>query len=458
MLISGLDDEQREVATAATPLAVIAGAGSGKTRALTHRIAYQVAAGGYQADAVLALTFTNRAAAELRHRLRDLGVRSANARTIHSAALRQVRFFWPKAYGFEFPKLLPDRSGLLHEALGQLGVGAEQAVVRAISQEISWAKANNVTVAAYPGLAEGAGRVVPGLDPTDAGRAFGRYEHLKSAAGWVDFDDILLCCCALLDDNPGVAYQVRESYRHLLVDEYQDVSGLQQALLRLWLGPGEDICVVGDPAQTIHSFAGASERFLLDFEHQYDNAQVLRLDRDYRSSPQIVAVANQLAERCGIGGVVLRAIAADGSAVEYSGSSSEADQAEELADWLWSQHEAGLAWGELAVLYRIHAQAELLLPVLSARGIPASVRSEDAPESGEHAPPRDAVTLATLHASKGLEWPGVAIIGVQAGMLPFALATTSAQVAEEARLLYVGFTRAKRILRVSWSGSPSPFL
>jgi DNA helicase-2/ATP-dependent DNA helicase PcrA len=458
LLISGLDAEQREVAVAPTPVAVIAGAGSGKTRALTHRIAYQVAGGAQQPDAVLALTFTNRAAGELRHRLRELGMPAVNARTIHSAALRQVRFFWPKAYGFEFPKLLPERSGLLNEALGQLQVRAEATMVRALSSEISWAKVNNVTPAGYPELAEAAQRSVPGLDPVTAGRAFGRYEHLKSAAGLIDFDDILLCCCAMLAENPGVAYQVRESYRHLLIDEYQDVSPLQQALLRLWLGEGDDLCVVGDPAQTIHTFAGATGRFLLGFEQEYPNAQVIRLDRDYRSSPQIVAAANELAGRCRIPAVRLRSAAKDGPGVEYLGSDTEADQARELADWLIAQHQAGLDWSDLAVLYRIHSLGESLLGLLTARGIPCTLRGDDEQSASEHAPPRAEVTLATLHAAKGLEWEAVAMIGVQPGMLPFALATSEEQLAEEARLCYVGMTRAKRILRISWVGTPSAFL
>jgi DNA helicase-2/ATP-dependent DNA helicase PcrA len=452
-LLAELDEGQRVVATAAAPVVVLAGAGSGKTRAITFRIAYQVAVGGYRPESVLAVTFTSRAAQELRQRLGALGVHVA-ARTFHSAALRQISFFWPKAYGFELPKVLPDRSGLLAEVLGDLQLPTSEAAQRELSTEISWAKTSNISFDDYADLASGAHRSTTELEPSDIARALGRYEYSKAAQGWIDFDDVLLCCCAMLDENPGIAYQVRETYQHLVVDEYQDVSGLQQSLLRLWTGDDQDLCVVGDPAQTIHSFAGATPKYLLGFPAEHPDAEVVRLDRDYRSTPQIVALANHIASFNAMPPAPLRSVQPDGPPPLLIAHSSDEDEALGIAAWLSERRQSQIPWNELAVLYRVHAQGELLRRVLRDAGIPVWVRQSE--ETGYL--PQDKVTLTTLHASKGLEWQAVAMAGVQEGSLPFALAVTPAQVAEEARLCYVGVTRAKRELRVSWVRQPSRFL
>ncbi|MDR1236652.1 MAG: ATP-dependent helicase [Propionibacteriaceae bacterium] len=452
-LLAELDESQRQVATAAAPVAVLAGAGSGKTRAITYRIAYQVAIGGYRPESVLAVTFTSRAAQELRQRLAMLGVH-ATARTFHSAALRQISFFWPKAYGFELPKVLPDRSGLLTEVLIDLQLPANEVALRELSTEISWAKTSNITFSDYAELASGAHRSSAELEPQDIARALGRYEYAKSAQGWIDFDDVLLCCCAMLDENPGIAYQVRDTYQHLVVDEYQDVSGLQQSLLRLWTGEGQDLCVVGDPAQTIHSFAGATPKYLLGFGSEHPDAEIVKLDWDYRSTPQIVALANHVAGFNAMPPAPLRSVQPDGPAPLLIAHSSDEDEALGIADWLRERRRSQFTWDEMAVLYRVHAQGELLRRVLQDAGIPVWVRQSE--ETGQL--PSDRVTLTTLHAAKGLEWQAVAMAGVQEGSLPFALAVTGSQLAEEARLCYVGVTRAKRELRVSWVRQPSRFL
>ena len=273
LLLAALDPEQREVATALHgPVAVIAGAGTGKTRAITHRIAYGVAVGAYQPTAVLAVTFTTRAAGEMRGRLQQLGARGVQARTFHSAALRQAQYFWPKAYGGEFPSVLDNRMSLVAESASRLRVRVDTARLRDLLGEISWSKVSNTTPEDYPRVAAPLGRTVSGIDPETVARIFTGYEELKRQRGRIDFEDILLCTAALLAEHDEIRVQVQRTYRHLVVDEYQDVSPLQHRLLELWRGDRAELCVVGDPAQTIHSFAGAQADFLTGFGRRHPTA------------------------------------------------------------------------------------------------------------------------------------------------------------------------------------------
>ncbi len=297
-LLSALDPEQQEVATTLRgPVAVIAGAGTGKTRAITHRIAYGVATGVYRPSAVLAVTFTQRAAGEMRGRLQELGVPGVQARTFHSAALRQAQFFWPKTYGGELPGVLDHRMGAVAEAAGRLRVTVDTPRLRDLVGEIGWAKVSNVGPEEYAQVAAARHRSLAAFDHETVARVFAGYEEVKRERGRIDFEDILLCTAALISDHPEVADQVRSTYRHLVVDEYQDVSPLQQALLDLWRGDRTDVCVVGDPAQTIHSFAGAQADFLTGFARRHPGATVIKLVRDYRSTPQVVGCANTIMER-----------------------------------------------------------------------------------------------------------------------------------------------------------------
>lgn len=539
-LLAGLDAEQREAATSfGTPVAVIAGAGTGKTRALTHRIAYGVATGAYRPQAVLALTFTTRAAGELRTRLRELGLPGVQGRTFHSAALRQAQYFWPRAYGTELPGVSDDRVGILAAAARKLRLAPDSGQLRDLLTEVSWAKVSNVAAADYPELATRAGREVSGLDAAQVGRLLGVYERVKAERGVIDFDDILLCTVALLAENADVAEEVRGTYRHLLVDEYQDVSPLQQTLLEAWLGDGRDHCVVGDPAQTIHSFAGASPVYLNTFAVRFPDARLIRLVRDYRSTPQVVALANKVAASTRLGTVQLQSQCDDGPEPRVVPCADELAEATLVARWLAEQHEAGVRWRDLAVLYRVHAQSPLFEAALTDAGVPFVVRggegfysraevrqavaelsraagrdasvpavdgcravlvrlgwSEQAAPSAqgrvrerweslaavlalaedlaaarpgadlaalvaeleqraqaEHPLSADGVTLSTLHAAKGLEWTAVALVGVQEGTLPLSLARGPEQLAEEARLCYVGITRAKSALLITWSRS-----
>ncbi|HZL75309.1 MAG TPA: ATP-dependent helicase, partial [Propionibacteriaceae bacterium] len=262
-LLSDLDPEQRQVATALNgPVAVIAGAGTGKTRAITYRIAYGVATGVYNPTSVLAVTFTTRAAGELRGRLQRLGAHGVPARTFHSAALRQAQYFWPQVYGGELPQVLDNRMPLIAEAASRLRVKIDTPGLRDLVAEISWAKVSNVSAEDYPRLAAQHNRRIASYDPETVSRIFAAYEKAKRDRARIDFEDILLCAAALMSEHPEIAETIRRTYRHLVVDEYQDVSPLQEALLNLWRGERAELCVVGDPAQTIHSFAGAQASYL----------------------------------------------------------------------------------------------------------------------------------------------------------------------------------------------------
>ncbi|MGO4955773.1 ATP-dependent DNA helicase UvrD2 [Luteococcus sp. Sow4_B9] len=553
VVLEALDAEQRQVATTFdAPVAVIAGAGTGKTRAITHRIAYGALTGALDPRGVLAVTFTTRAAGEMRSRLHQLGVGSVQARTFHSAALRQIQFFWPRAYGVELPEVTDRRMSLVAEAASRSGLQVDTGLLRDLVGEISWAKVSNVTAGEYPAIARAANRVLAGADPETVARVFTAYETAKRNRGQIDFDDILLCTAALLSEHEDVAMQVRQQYRHFVVDEYQDVSPLQQTVLNLWLGERRDLCVVGDPHQSIHAFAGARADFLTGFAVAHPGTRVIRLVRDYRSTPQVVDLANkvmaprraaQLAAHAAgtagsLQGVNLVAQQPSGPAVEFGSHPEEAEEARAIAEWLTARHGEGVEWREMAVLFRINAQSPVLEAALSERRIPylvrgsdkfyerpeirqalaqlrAAVRAEpegpglpllkdvlagvgwsqeppegsgsvrekweslnalvdlahdiavDNPEHGlvelvgalneraalQEAPVSQGVTLGTLHASKGLEWDAVALFGMQEGTLPFVLATTPEQLDEEKRLLYVGITRARRHLRISWSRS-----
>ncbi|MEU0861021.1 ATP-dependent helicase, partial [Streptomyces griseofuscus] len=293
-VLEGLDPEQREVATALRgPVCVLAGAGTGKTRAITHRIAYGVRSGILQPASVLAVTFTNRAAGEMRGRLRQLGAQGVQARTFHSAALRQLQYFWPKAVGGSLPRLVDRKIQLVADAAAGLGTRLDRGELRDVTGEIEWCKVTQTIPADYPYAAAKAGREAP-RDPTEIAHLYAAYEDLKRDRAVIDFEDVLLLTVAVLQDRQDIAEQVRAQYQHFVVDEYQDVSPLQQRLLDLWLGDRDDLCVVGDASQTIYSFTGATPDHLLDFRARHPGATVVKLVRDYRSTPQVVRLANGL--------------------------------------------------------------------------------------------------------------------------------------------------------------------
>ena len=293
-VLDALDPEQREVAAHPSgPMCVLAGAGTGKTRAITHRIAYGVLSGVYQPQRVLAVTFTARAAGEMRTRLRDLGVGGVQARTFHAASLRQLHYFWPQAIGGASPEVMPHKASAVAEAGGRLRLRLDSAGVRDLASEIEWSKVSLLTPESYAAAATAQRREPPaGLDATAMARLVAAYEEVKTERGVIDFEDVLLLMVGILREHDEVARAVRSQYRHFVVDEYQDVNRLQQTLLELWLGERRDLCVVGDPAQTIYSFTGASPEHLLGFRTRHPEARTVELVRNYRSTPQVVGLAN----------------------------------------------------------------------------------------------------------------------------------------------------------------------
>ncbi len=542
-MLEALDPEQRQVAEALRgPVRVLAGAGTGKTRAITHRIAHGVAQGVYAPTEVLALSFTTRAAGEMRERLRSLGAPGVQARTFHSAALRQLRFFWPRVHGRDLPELTESKLGMVALAARRQRLSVDQATLRDLASEIEWAKVSNVAPDSYAALARARGRAVSGLEPEVVARAFDAYEEVKRGQGRMDMEDVLLFGAGLLADNEAVAAQVRRQYKWFVVDEFQDVSPLQNALLDLWLGGRDELCVVGDPAQTIYSFAGADARYLREFTQRFPKATSVELVRNYRSTPQVVAAANALLAGTSSKGVDLVAQRPSGAAITYREASDEVAEADAVADRAAALRASGTPASRMAVLLRINAQSERFEEALAARGIPYVVRGAarffDRPEvrqaitlvrgaarSGEasgpvadavvavlsqmghsteppegrgevrnrweslqalvdlaadfgrerpdaglgdlvddldrrageqHAPVADAVTLATIHSAKGLEWDAVFVAGMHEKMMPISQARTPAEVEEERRLLYVAMTRARDELCVSWASAREP--
>ncbi|CAM5384627.1 ATP-dependent DNA helicase UvrD2 [Streptomyces tanashiensis] len=551
-VLDGLDPEQREVALALNgPVCVLAGAGTGKTRAITHRIAYGVRAGILQPSSVLAVTFTNRAAGEMRGRLRQLGAGGVQARTFHSAALRQLQFFWPKAVGGELPRLLERKIQVVAEAAARCRIRLDRNELRDVTSEIEWAKVTQTVPADYPAAVAKSVREAP-RDPAEIGQIYAMYEQLKRDRSVIDFEDVLLLTVGILQDRHDIADQIRRQYQHFVVDEYQDVSPLQQRLLDLWLGDRDNLCVVGDASQTIYSFTGATPDHLLNFRTRHPGATVVKLVRDYRSTPQVVHLANGLLSqargRAAEHRLELISQRDPGPEPVYTEYADEPAEAEGTARRIRDLIASGVPAGEIAVLYRINAQSEVYEQALADAGVPYQLRGaerfferqevreagialrgaaraggndsllddvEDLPAqvravlstkgwtsqapagsgavrdrweslaalvrlaedfarakpgatlsdlvaelderaAAQHAPTVQGVTLASLHAAKGLEWDAVFLVGLTEGMMPITYAKTDEQVEEERRLLYVGVTRARVHLTLSWALSRSP--
>ncbi|HWA67269.1 MAG TPA: ATP-dependent DNA helicase UvrD2 [Mycobacteriales bacterium] len=538
-VLSGLDEEQRQAVTAPRgPVCILAGAGTGKTRAVTHRIAYQVIDGQIAPSHVLAVTFTTRAAGELRSRLRGLGADGVQARTFHSAALRQLTYFWPRISSGARPTLIESKLPSIRAAAAACKLAVPVAGQRDLASEVEWAKAALVEPADYAVRARAAHREPP-FPFEDVQRVFAAYEKVNADRDQIDFEDLLLLMAAAIENSRSISDEVRERYRHFTVDEYQDVNPLQQRLLDAWLGDRDDLCVVGDPNQTIYSFTGASPHYLREFGRRFPAASVVRLVRDYRSTNQVVTLANRIEPESR-----LRAQAGDGPEPAFASYDDEPAEAAAVASRIAALREAGVPLREQAVLFRVNAQSEVYEAALADAGIPYVVRGgqrfferrevreamtrlrgaarpesqtsgeslpsivadvltamgyRDTPPSGagaardaweslraivglaeelaaadpaadlsafvgelvarqdaQHAPPVDGVTLASLHAAKGLEWDAVFLVGLVDGTLPIIHASTAEQIAEERRLLYVGVTRARRHLNLSWALARAP--
>jgi len=377
-ILDALDPEQREVATALHgPVCVLAGAGTGKTRAITHRIAYGVRVNAYAPQSVLAVTFTARAAGEMRQRLRALGAQGVQARTFHAAALRQLSYFWPQVVGGQMPQLVEHKAPLVGRAARQAGLTPDRLTVRDLASEIEWAKVSLVSAGDYAQRVAADGRPTPaGTSPQQVADVMRAYEEAKTEAVVLDFEDILLLLADVIGRHAEVGDQIRRQYRHFVVDEYQDVSPLQQFLLEQWMGDRNELCVVGDPAQTIYSFAGASPRHLLDFTRTHPDATVVRLVRDYRSTPQVVNLANGLmAKRGGTrAGVELISQRPSGPEPIYTAFDDETAEADGVAARIAALIDAKVPASEIAVLYRTNSQSEALEEALAERGIGYLIR------------------------------------------------------------------------------------
>ena len=542
-LLAGLDPEQREVAVAARgPVCVLAGAGTGKTRAITYRIAYAALSGMVDPAHVLALTFTVRAAGELRGRLRQLGVGQVRASTFHAAALRQLNYFWPRVIGGRPPQLIDSKAGLVREAAKRVQVRLDgtPGALADTAAEIEWAKVIQVRPDGYSAAAAAAGRsAVAGADNLAA--VYAAYEELRRERHLIDFESVLELTAAILLDSRAAADQVRGIFRHFVVDEFQDVNPLQKLLLEAWLGDRDDLCVVGDPNQVIYSFTGATSSYLTGFTAEFPDATVVRLVRDYRSTPQVVAVANQLIKSDS----PLAAQRPPGPRpllIEYPDDAAEAAG---LASRARALIAAGVPSREIAVLVRVNADTERFELALAEAGLPyvirgaerfyerpvvrqalvllrGAARGDAAGDSGDslpdsvrhvltgigltlrpppglrgaaaarenweslaaiaqladdmcaarpkatladfsaeltmradlgHAPAVDGVTLASMHAAKGLEWDAVLLPGLVEGLMPIVHARTAEAVEEERRLLYVAVTRAREHLYLSWASA-----
>ena len=541
-ILEALDNEQRAVALATRgPVCVIAGAGTGKTRAITHRIAYAAAIGVMDPHKVLALTFTARAAGEMRMRLRSLGVPAVAARTIHAAALKQITFFWPQVFGGRTPDLITSKASFITEAIkraeltGELSITSRD-LLRDIASEIEWAKVSQVAPADY--LSElGKRATKPRINAEQIAKVYTAYESVKTQERAMDFEDVLLLTTAMIEQEREVRERVQDQYRFFTVDEYQDISPLQQRLINAWLGSRQEICVVGDPAQTIYSFAGATPVFLNSFTNRFPEAEVVRLTTGYRSTPEITFMANSVLRKAQMGQELV-ALNDHGDKPSVDAFKDESAEVAGIVDWIKQLLNDGTQAQEIAVLARTNSQLNTLERAMNAAKLPYQIRNSDRffdrpdvreflklvrnasviPTQGvswldelrtlaqpfltgahidgiaallhlareldgdngftpknlrtylreledrvqqNNPPTMPVATLATLHAAKGLEWERVFLMGVSEGLLPLENSSTSndqASIDEERRLFYVGITRAKVDLHLSYRGKPSRFL
>ncbi len=369
-VLADLDDSQREAVTAVSgPVCVIAGAGTGKTRVITRRIAYGVATGAFRAERTMALTFTAKAAGEMRGRLRALGIETVAARTFHAAALAQLNHFWPRVAASHAPALVPSKLRTLAHAAADRGIAADTATLRDVMAGIEWRKVNMLTIAEFTSARpDGVGA----LDADAVGRLHAGYEEVKDARRQIDFEDVLLTCAGMLESEPKVAQEVRDQYRHFTVDEFQDVSALQDRLLRLWIGDRDDLCVVGDPNQAIYGFAGADPRYLLDFPERFPRVTAVRLERNHRSAQPVLRLANRII-RGQPGALQLRGDGPDGPDPAVTRYDTDRAEAEGVAAAVTGLLAAGVRPAGIAVLYRTTAQSAELAGAFARAGIPVTV-------------------------------------------------------------------------------------
>jgi DNA helicase-2/ATP-dependent DNA helicase PcrA len=541
-ILDALNPAQREAARSTTgPVAILAGAGTGKTTTITHRIAYQVASGAFNPGRILAVTFTEKAAGELKARLARLSVQGVEARTFHSAALSQLHRLWPEHTGGPVGDILDHKAPLIASLANALPPPHKFLPRRELASEIEWAKNRMVEPGGYLDELVATDHTPP-IPAELMQRIYEGYERRKRSTGRLDFEDMLGLTVRLFDEHDAAVREARERYQAFTVDEYQDVNPLQQALLDRWLGDRDELCVVGDDYQTIYGFTGASPGYLLQFEERFPGARILRLEENYRSTPEVLALANRLSDALGGYEKTLRATRAPGPAPVLRPVPGEAAEPGFVVDEVRRLHDSeGVHFEDMAVLYRINARSEQFEEALADAGIPFQVKDgaflrrpgpravlarlrreelaedvvhvvdrvtahlgfdpEAEPDSEEEATRQSdlarlralageftashgngtvpefidelarrfsveqsgrGVNLMTYHRAKGLEFDAVFLPRLLDRELPFRSGRSQAPVEEERRLLYVGITRAKRFLFVTWPADarhgPSPFL
>lgn len=503
-ILEGLDERQRTAATTLNgPVRIIAGAGAGKTRTVTRRIAYACATGAWRPERTLAVTFSVKAAAEMRARLHQLGLAGASAHggrpgspdaagvtaaTFHSAALHQLNSVWADVCEAPFPHLIEDQRDVASRAITRVTANADTdpITVRDVLAEINWAKVSLVAPEDYGRVIVAAKRMPPaGLSPQRFVDIYAAYEREKTSRGEIDFDDILLLVCHIMDDFPEAAAQIRSTIGWLTVDEYQDVSPLQHRLMMLWLGGGgaegkaalnRNVCVVGDPAQTIYSFAGASSWDLLRFSDEFGPlAADVDLNTDYRSTPEVVSLANAVLAAAPNRQDYLRLVSARDSGAKVSRTAYDTDleEAQGVAARIDRMVRNGAKPSDCAILTRINAQQPVFGAALRQYGLRFRVRkdsgwqtsalSTDAASrqalleamgldgAGDVAKDDPGVTISTIHAAKGLEFDHVFLVGCSEGLLPYGAPDWGELLEEERRLMYVAITRAQDSLHLSFA-------
>ncbi|HKG44724.1 MAG TPA: ATP-dependent DNA helicase UvrD2 [Gaiellaceae bacterium] len=526
-ILDGLNPEQRRAAEAVRgPVCILAGAGSGKTTTITRRIAWQVASGAVRSHEILAVTFTDKAAGEMRTRLARLGVEGVEARTFHSAALSQLR----RAKGEGPGRILSSKALLLRQIGNSLPPPFRFRPAGDLATEVEWAKNRRLTPQTYR---DGLAGHEPPIPEDLMARVFREYERRKDASGAIDFEDLLELTVRMCEEDEWALRALRERYAAFTVDEYQDVNLLQQSLLELWLGERGDLCAVGDDYQSIYGFTGASPEWLLGLERRYPHATVVRLEENYRSSPEVLALANRLVPKLGGAEKTLRATRPGGPEPELRGFESPEAEGAFVLERVRALHAGGVPFEELAVLMRLNARSVDFEELFADAGIPfqgAALLSRDGarqllkglrgagfgslseevrrvareqglvdivPEKvGERELVRQAdlarlcklaeefddgsqtveqwvawlrsrfdhgagggVHLLTLHRAKGLEFDAVFLPRIEEKELPCKQALrVPGQLEEERRLLYVGITRARKHLALTWAGRPSRFL
>jgi len=526
-ILDGLNPEQRRAAEAVRgPVCILAGAGSGKTTTITRRIAWQVSSGAFRSDQILAVTFTDKAAGEMRSRLQRLRADGVEARTFHSAALSQLR----RARGDGPGRILSTKALFLRQIGNTLPPPYRFRPAGDLATEVEWAKNRRLTPQSYR---DGLSGHEPPIPDDLMASVFREYERRKASSGLIDFEDLLELTIRMYEEDEWALAALRERYAAFTVDEYQDVNLLQQTLLELWLGPRDDLCAVGDDYQSIYGFTGASPEWLLGLARRYPHATVVRLEENYRSTPQVLALANRLVPNLGGAEKTLRAMRSDGPAPELRAFDSPEDEGAWVLARVRDLRVEGVPYEEMAVLMRLNARsvdfeelfadaevpfqgaallardgARQLLKALRGAGFGSLVEEvrrvarqqglvEPVPDGlGERELVRQAdlarlcklaeefddgsqtveqwvewlrarfdrgaqggVHLLTLHRAKGLEFDAVFLPRVEEKELPCRAALrVPTQIAEERRLLYVGLTRARRHLAVTWAGKPSRFL